>query len=80
MLSNPERRATLRPLRARRASQRGGFEPAFADFGSLADLFAAFFGDDLLGGAGARQRAQRGGDVEAVVEIELEEAFTGRRA
>ncbi len=49
----------------------------FADFGSVADIFAAFFGEDLLGGAGGRQRSQRGGDVQAVVEIELEDAFTG---
>ena len=42
----------------------------------MSDIFAAFFGEDLLGG-GARQRPQRGGDVQAVVEIDLEEAFAG---
>ena len=40
-------------------------------------FFAAFFGEDLLGGGGPRGRTSRGGDVQAVVEIDLEEAFTG---
>jgi molecular chaperone DnaJ len=77
VLSDHERRATYDRF-GKAGLARGGFEPVFADFGSLSDVFAAFFGDDLLGGAGARQnRSRRGGDVQAVVEIELEEAFTG---
>jgi molecular chaperone DnaJ len=51
----------------------GGFQPGHFDFGSLSDLFSAFFGDDLLGGAG---RA-RGADLGAIVEIELADAATG---
>src|SRR6266403_1864540 len=31
----------------------GGFQPGHFDFGSLSDLFSAFFGDDLLGGGAA---------------------------
>src|SRR5919205_1422284 len=38
----------------------GGFEPGHFDFGSLSDLFAAFFGDDLL--AGRAGRRSRGAD------------------
>lgn len=77
VLSDPERRATYDRF-GQAGLRRGGFEPTFADFGSLADVFAAFFGEDLLGGAGAaRQRSQRGGDVQVVVEIDLEDAFTG---
>ena len=77
VLSDPERRATYDRF-GKAGLRRGGFEPGFADFGSLADVFAAFFGEDLLGGAGAtRQRSQRGGDVQVVVEIDLEEAYTG---
>jgi len=48
----------------------GGYTPGHFDFGSLSDLFSAFFGDDLLGG---RTRS-RGADVSTVVEIELQEA------
>jgi molecular chaperone DnaJ len=51
----------------------GGFEPGHFDFGTLSDLFSAFFGDDLFG-AGGRAR---GSDVIASVEIELAEAATG---
>jgi molecular chaperone DnaJ len=51
----------------------GGYQPGHFDFGSLSDLFSAFFGDDMLAGRG---RA-RGADLSAVVEIDLEEAATG---
>ena len=53
----------------------GGYTPGHFDFGSLSDLFSAFFGDDLLGGGG-RARS-RGADLSAVVEIELTEAAAG---
>jgi molecular chaperone DnaJ len=76
VLSDPERRATYDRF-GKAGLRRGGYEPAFTDFGSLSDIFAAFFGEDLLGGGGVRQRAQRGGDVQALVEIDLEEAFSG---
>jgi molecular chaperone DnaJ len=76
VLSDPERRATYDRF-GRAGLRRGGFEPAFTDFGTLSDVFAAFFGEDLFGGASARQRPQRGGDIQTSVEIELEEAFTG---
>ena len=56
--------------------QGGGFRPSQFDFGSLTDLFSAFFGDDLFG-VGARPRRARGRDVAAEVEIELAEAATG---
>lgn len=52
----------------------GGFQPGHFDFGSLSDLFSAFFGDDLLGGRVSRSR---GADLAASVEIELVEAATG---
>src|SRR5213596_3267864 len=54
----------------------GGFAPTSFDFGSLSDLFAAFFGDDLFGVTGRPRRA-RGADVVAQVQIELTEAATG---
>ncbi len=54
----------------------GGFSASQFDFGNLADVFSAFFGDDLLGGVGRRSR---GGDVAAYVEIDLREAASGVR-
>jgi molecular chaperone DnaJ len=56
--------------------QGGGFTPTQFDFGSLNDLFAAFFGDDLFGVAG-RQARSRGADLGVAVEIELAEAASG---
>jgi molecular chaperone DnaJ len=53
----------------------GGFRPTTFDFGNLADIFSAFFGDELFSQT-VRGRA-RGADVAANVEIELAEAATG---
>ena len=53
----------------------GGFQPGHFDFGSLSDLFAAFFGDDLLGARAAGR--PRGADLVAAVEIELADAARG---
>src|SRR5258708_3490238 len=53
----------------------GGFQPGHFDFGSLSDLFAAFFGDDLLAGRGGGRA--RGADLAASVEIELVDAARG---
>src|ERR687898_2061098 len=56
----------------------GGFRPTDFDFASVADLFSVFFGDDLFGRMAAPgQRAARGSDLLAEVEIELEEAARG---
>jgi molecular chaperone DnaJ len=76
VLSDPERRATYDRF-GHAGLRTGGFQP-FADFGSIADVFAAFFGEDLLGGGVAsRARTARGGDLQAIVEIELADAFAG---
>jgi molecular chaperone DnaJ len=53
----------------------GGFQPGHVDFGNLADLFSAFFGDEIL--LGGRRRRGRGADLAATVEIELVEATHG---
>src|SRR5260221_945683 len=53
----------------------GGFQPGSFDFGSLADLFSAFFGDDLFGRGGARRA--RGADLAAEIVIELVDAARG---
>jgi molecular chaperone DnaJ len=76
ILSDPERRATYDRL-GHAGLRRGGFEPTFAHFGDLSDVFAAFFGEDLFGSAAARRRAARGTDLQALVEIDLEDAYAG---
>ena len=60
VLSDPERRATYDRF-GKAGLRRGGFETAFTDFGSVSDIFAAFFGEDLVGGRCGR----RAGDVVA---------------
>ena len=55
----------------------GGFRPTEFDLSNLADIFSAFFGDDLFGPAPGGRRPGRGGDVLAEVEIDLGEAAEG---
>src|SRR6266545_4947578 len=67
VLSNTERRQ-LYDRFGHAGLRSGGFAPTGFDFGSIGDLFSAFFGDDLFG-VGARQRgAARGTDVGAEIE------------
>ena len=62
----------------------GGYAPNFEGFGSVSDLFAAFFGSggfDTAFGAGRGQRAgqMQGGDVVVAVAVELAGAARGER-
>ncbi|HEX6700848.1 MAG TPA: molecular chaperone DnaJ [Gaiellaceae bacterium] len=57
----------------------GGFTPGHFDLGNLADIFSAFFGDDLFVGGGRARQRSRGADVAAEVEVELVEAATGTK-
>ncbi len=75
VLSKPEARE-LYDRYGHAGLQSGGFTPTTFDLGSLSDLFAAFFGDDVFGVA-ARPRSSRGADVAAQIELELTEAATG---
>src|ERR687888_2465891 len=77
VLSKPETRE-LYDRYGHAGLRSGGFSPTSFDLGSLSDLFAAFFGDDLFGAAGRPRRA-RGADIAAQVEIDLEEAATGTK-
>jgi len=74
VLSNAERRE-LYDRFGHEGLRSGGFTPTF-DFGSISDLFSAFFGDDLLGGRAGGRRA-RGADVVAEVEVALAEVAAG---
>jgi len=55
----------------------GGFDPGHVDFGNLADLFSAFFGDEVLLGGRGRGGNSRGADLAAIIEIDLVEAARG---
>ena len=58
VLSDPERRQTYDRF-GHAGLRGGGFSPMDADFGSLSDVFAAFFGETLFGqgrSAGPRRR------------------------
>jgi molecular chaperone DnaJ len=74
VLSKPETRE-LYDRYGHAGLRSGGFTPGHFDLGSLSDLFAAFFGDDLF--AGGRSGRARGGDIAAQVEIELVDAARG---
>jgi molecular chaperone DnaJ len=74
VLSNSERRE-LYDRYGHEGLRSRGFAPGAFDFGSLSDLFSAFFGDDLFGVGGRARR--RGADIAAEVEIELTEAAAG---
>ncbi len=72
VLSKPETRE-LYDRYGHAGLRSGGFQPGHFDFGSLSDLFAAFFGDDLIAG----HARSRGPDLAADVEIELADAARG---
>ena len=62
----------------------GGYSPHFEDFGSIGDLFSAFFGaggfDAAFGhGRQGRSGAMQGGDVAVAAAIDLAEAAHGVR-
>jgi molecular chaperone DnaJ len=56
--------------------KRGGQSPNFEGFGSISDLFDAFFGGGFGGGFGAGG-PRPGADQSVAVEIDLEQAATG---
>src|SRR5713226_9576288 len=67
VLSDPDRRATYDRY-GHEGLRSGGYAPNFEGFGSIADLFNAFFG----GGASAgRAGPAQGGDIAVAVEIDL---------
>src|SRR5437899_1021319 len=76
VLSNSERRE-LYDRYGHAGLRSGGFTPGHFDFGSLSDIFSAFFGDDLFGGA--TRRNARGADIAAEVELELVEVHAAPR-
>ncbi len=82
VLSDAERRATYDRF-GREGLRSGGYAPNFEGFGSVSDIFEAFFGGggafgDLFGMAGGRAGGpMQGGDVAVTAEIELADAAEG---
>ncbi|MGN6665040.1 MAG: molecular chaperone DnaJ [Solirubrobacterales bacterium] len=75
VLSDAEKRRTYDAY-GREGLRSGGFDPG-AGFGSIDDIFQAFFGGGF--GFGGRQAAAAGGDIAVAVEVELAEVATGAR-
>ncbi len=73
ILSDEERRATYDRY-GHEGLRSGGYAPNFDAFGSIGDLFDAFFGG---GAGGGRSGPTPGGDVAVAVEIDLVEAAHG---
>jgi molecular chaperone DnaJ len=84
VLSDPERRQVYDAY-GHEGLKSGGYAPNFGDFGSISDLFSAFFGaggfDAAFGGGrGARGGPVQGGDIGVAVAIDLVDAAHGHRA
>jgi molecular chaperone DnaJ len=75
ILSDAERRATYDRY-GHDGLRSGGYAPNFDAFGSIGDLFNAFFGG---GGFGGPAGPARGGDIAVVAEIDLVQAANGER-
>lgn len=77
VLSDDEQRATYDRY-GEAGLKQGGWQPQYANFGSIADIFGALFGDDMFGGRGGAQGAGgRGDDVHVAVDLEFREAVLG---
>jgi molecular chaperone DnaJ len=80
VLSDPERRQ-LYDSYGHEGLRSGGYAPNFGDFGSISDLFSAFFGaggfESAFGGGRMRGGPVQGGDVAVAVAVELVDAAHG---
>jgi molecular chaperone DnaJ len=77
VLSDGERRRTYDAY-GHEGLRSGGFDPRSASFGSIDDIFQAFFGSEAFGFGGAGARVA-GGDILVATEIDLEEVAAGIR-
>ncbi|MCW3000933.1 MAG: hypothetical protein JWQ20_231 [Conexibacter sp.] len=79
ILSDADRRATFDRY-GHEGLRTGGQAPNFDGFGSVSDLFDAFFGGAFGGGSfggGARTGPRQGDDIAVAVDIDLEQAYRG---
>src|ERR671938_1836212 len=82
VLSDAERRRTYDAY-GHDGLRSGGFSPNFEGFGSISDLFSAFFGqgggfDAAFGGTRMRGGAVQGGEVGVAVSLSFLEAAHGK--
>src|SRR4051812_39778301 len=81
VLSDADRRQTYDAY-GHEGLRTGGFSPNFEGFGSISDLFSAFFGaggfDGAFGGTRMRGGAVQGGDVAVAVGLDFAEAGHGK--
>jgi molecular chaperone DnaJ len=81
VLSDEQRRQTYDAY-GHEGLRTGGFSPNFEGFGSISDLFSAFFGgggfDAAFGGTRMRGGAVQGGDVAVAVALDFTEAGHGK--
>jgi molecular chaperone DnaJ len=78
ILSDPERRATYDRY-GHEGLRSGGYAPNFDAFGSIGDLFDAFFGGSSPFGGGGRGGPAAGEDVAVAVQIDLLQAAAGAK-
>ena len=82
VLTDPERRRVYDAY-GHEGLRSGGYQPNFGDFGSISDLFSAFFGaggfDAAFGGTRTRGGPVQGGDVAAAVAVDLVDAAHGKQ-
>jgi molecular chaperone DnaJ len=79
VLSDSDRRATYDRY-GHEGLRTGGYAPNFEGFGSVSDIFEAFFGSGAFGSAFGGQRAGgavQGGDVAVTADIDLAQAAHG---
>src|SRR5437764_4702962 len=76
VLSDPERGATYDRY-GHEGLRSGGYAPNFDTFGSVADIFEAFFGGGFGGFGGGSGGAVHGGDIAVAAEIDLADAADG---
>ncbi len=79
VLSDSDRRATYDRY-GHEGLRNGGYAPNFEGFGSVADIFEAFFGGGAFGsafGGGRASGPMQGGDVAVTAEVDLAQAAHG---
>lgn len=76
ILNDAERRATFDRY-GHEGLRNGGQSPNFDGFGSVGDIFDAFFGGQF--GGGSRTGPRQGEDVAVAAEITLEQAYRGEK-